>query len=427
MKNRELLAPIYLQEKIAVSGINDSSVISENVAAFAADLENAGADALVIFDLSEGDESHEETLSAIRDIRRATDLPLYGGGNIRRLEDVKKLIYAGCSKVFLNYKKEKNRSLAEEASSRFGRKHLLACTKSSEELEAANVDVEAQLIDGVLVLDPMLLSMMTSVSETVYCFANRYEPAAVAALLAEGHATGLVCDSFADPRFSYSEAKQDLKEKGIDVNVWESPVSWNELVKNKEGLIPVVVQDYRTSEVLMVAYMNKEAFCKTVESRRMTYFSRSRQELWLKGETSGHFQYLRELSVDCDNDTLLAKVKQIGAACHTGNKSCFYQTLLKTEYNQTNPMTVLQDVSALISDRKANPKEGSYTNYLFDKGIDKILKKVGEENAEIIIAAKNPNSEELIYEISDLLYHIMVLMEEKGLSWEDITEELSRR
>ena len=159
----------------------------------------------------------------------------------------------------------------------------------------------------------------------------------------------------------------------------------------------------------------------------MTYFSRSRQELWIKGLTSGHFQYVKELRIDCDNDTLLAKVHQIGAACHTGNRSCFYRPILKKGYDDTNPLKVFEDVYAVIQDRKVHPKEGSYTNYLFDKGIDKILKKVGEEATEIVIAAKNPDPEEIKYEISDFLYHVMVLMAERGVSWADITKELARR
>jgi phosphoribosyl-ATP pyrophosphohydrolase/phosphoribosyl-AMP cyclohydrolase len=159
----------------------------------------------------------------------------------------------------------------------------------------------------------------------------------------------------------------------------------------------------------------------------MTYYSRSRKTLWTKGETSGHYQYVRALSLDCDNDTLLAKVLQIGPACHTGSHNCFFKELIKKDYHDSNPLNVFQEVYDIIKDRKENPKEGSYTNYLFDKGIDKILKKCGEESAEIIIAAKNPGAEELRYEIADYLYHMMVLMAECGLDWNDITNELAHR
>ena len=159
----------------------------------------------------------------------------------------------------------------------------------------------------------------------------------------------------------------------------------------------------------------------------MTYWSRSRNELWTKGLTSGHVQYVKSLTIDCDNDTILAKVEQIGAACHTGNRTCFFKPLLKKEYDDTNPLHVFQNVYDVITDRKEHPKEGSYTNYLFDKGIDKILKKVGEECTEIVIAAKNPDKEEIKYEISDFLYHMMVLMVEKGVSWEEITKRIGKK
>ena len=204
-------------------------------------------------------------------------------------------------------------------------------------------------------------------------------------------------------------------------------MEWSEFKLGPDGLVPVVVQDYRTDEVLMVAYMNEEAFHKTIETGKMTYWSRSRQELWVKGLTSGHYQYVKELKVDCDCDTILAKVSQTGAACHTGNKSCFFHEIAKTDYKNTNPLKVFEDVYKVIADRKIHPKEGSYTNYLFDKGIDKILKKVGEEATELVIAAKNPDPEEIKYEMSDLLYHAMVLMVERGVTWEDITSELANR
>ena len=177
----------------------------------------------------------------------------------------------------------------------------------------------------------------------------------------------------------------------------------------------------------MLAYMNEEAFQTTLSLGKMTYYSRSRNELWTKGMTSGHYQYVKSLSIDCDKDTILAKVSQIGAACHTGNRSCFYTDMVKEEYNDKNPLEVFENEYNLILDRKLHPKEGSYTNYLFDKGIDKILKKVGEEATEIVIAAKNPDPEEIKYEIADFLYHMMVMMVDKGITWEEVLEELSQR
>ncbi len=217
-------------------------------------------------------------------------------------------------------------------------------------------------------------------------------------------------------------------ENNIPVESLAPAYEWDAFKKNSDGLVPVIVQDYRTSEVLMMAYMNEEAYRKTLSGGRMTYFSRSRNELWLKGETSGHFQYVKSLTADCDMDTILAKVSQVGAACHTGAKSCFFHEIAKKDYTVAdNPLLVFEEVFNVIKDRKLHPKEGSYTNYLFDKGIDKILKKLGEEATEIVIAAKNPNANEVKYEISDFLYHMMVLMAEKDVSWEEITTELANR
>ena len=230
-----------------------------------------------------------------------------------------------------------------------------------------------------------------------------------------------------DKKFNFMNYKTELKAQNIPVNVFESPMKFSDFKTNEDDMIPVIVQDYKTDKVLMLAYMNEEAFNNTIATGKMTYYSRSRDELWVKGETSGHYQYVKELYMDCDVDTMLAKVRQTGVPCHTGADTCFFNELVKKEYDNTNPMKVFEDVFQVILDRKENPKEGSYTNYLFDKGIDKILKKVGEEATEIVIAAKNPDPQEIKYEISDFLYHVMVLMAEKGVSWKEIIKELARR
>lgn len=212
------------------------------------------------------------------------------------------------------------------------------------------------------------------------------------------------------------------------VETFEAAYQWDDFKKNGDGMVPVIVQDYRTREVLMMAYMNEEAYEQTIHTGRMTYFSRSHGRLWLKGETSGHYQYVKSLTADCDMDTILARVSQTGAACHTGARSCFFNEITKKDWEEeSNPLRVLEDVLDVIKDRKVHPKEGSYTNYLFQKGIDKILKKLGEEATEIVIAAKNPNSNEVKYEISDFLYHMMVLMAQKDISWEEIAAELANR
>ena len=159
----------------------------------------------------------------------------------------------------------------------------------------------------------------------------------------------------------------------------------------------------------------------------MTYYSRSRQELWTKGLTSGHIQYVKSLTADCDFDTILAKVSQVGAACHTGNRSCFFNSIVKKEYVEKNPLKVLESVYDVITERKENPKDGSYTNHMFAMGMNEILLGLGKEATEIILAAKDPESEELKFQISDFMYNCMILMVEKGVTWDEIANELAQR
>jgi phosphoribosyl-ATP pyrophosphohydrolase/phosphoribosyl-AMP cyclohydrolase len=199
---------------------------------------------------------------------------------------------------------------------------------------------------------------------------------------------------------------------------------------NEKGLIPAVVQDINNGDVLMVAYMNKESLQKSIETGETYFYSRSRQKLWHKGETSGNTQEIEEIYYDCDKDTFLIMVDPLGPACHTGNKSCFYRKYAEKEdkknqnYNKDEVIKLLYN---LIKSRRTELPEDSYTTYLFEEGIDKILKKIGEESSEVIIAAKNEPKKELINETVDLLYHLMVLLVEKEVNLEQIKEELSNR
>lgn len=194
---------------------------------------------------------------------------------------------------------------------------------------------------------------------------------------------------------------------------------------DEKGLIPAVVQDVNTGKVLMLAYMNEESIKLTLETKKTWFYSRSRKKLWNKGETSGNFQAVKKISYDCDGDAVLLEVEPLGPSCHTGEMSCFFNNVFNEEGD--NSSNILERLYARISDRRENPAEGSYTNYLFDKGIDKILKKVGEETSEVIIASKNNSKDEMTYEISDLVYHLLVLMVDRGLSINDIKKELNKR
>ena len=194
---------------------------------------------------------------------------------------------------------------------------------------------------------------------------------------------------------------------------------------NQDGLIPAIITDAADGAVLMLGYMNAESLGITLEKKKVCFFSRSRQKLWLKGETSGNFLNVVSIKTDCDADTLLITAKPDGPTCHTGARSCFFEDIYEDE--DAEQAFCLDDLMKLIEGRKTNPKEGSYTTYLFEKGIDKILKKVGEECTEVIIAGKGGDRAEAIFEIADLTYHVMVMMTEMGISIDEVRAELASR
>lgn len=194
---------------------------------------------------------------------------------------------------------------------------------------------------------------------------------------------------------------------------------------NSDGLIPAIITDEADGAVLMLGYMNEESLGITLEQKKVCFFSRSRQKLWLKGETSGNFLNVVSIKTDCDADTLLISAKPEGPTCHTGARSCFFEDIYEDE--NAEQAFCLDDLMKLIEGRKTNPKEGSYTTYLFEKGIDKILKKVGEECTEVIIAGKGGDRAEAIFEIADLTYHVLVMMTEMGISIDEVRAELASR
>jgi phosphoribosyl-AMP cyclohydrolase / phosphoribosyl-ATP pyrophosphohydrolase len=195
------------------------------------------------------------------------------------------------------------------------------------------------------------------------------------------------------------------------------------------GLIPAIVQDVQSKEVLMLAYMNRESLIKTIETGTTWFWSRSRQEYWNKGATSGHIQKVVRISYDCDKDTLLVEVRQTGAACHTGKYSCFFTPAAggERDIQESDRFAIMDELIQTIARRDAERPEGAYTTYLFEKGLDKILKKVGEESTEVIVAAKNHDAHELTCEVGDLIYHLLVLLRQQGLSFDEVLAELERR
>ena len=399
MSYKRLTPCILIDRGKAVKWFDDRSVIARDVVALAKHYAERGADELIVFDLSTSDEDHEEAIDLMRKINRFISIPMVAGGNIRREEDVKKYLYAGAKRAILNFSKIAAQEMLESVSKRFGKERIAVSLNDFDALFKQQHLIEEYASELIFMHRLDLDSVMNITSIPCVVVTDTMEQDEILKILKSSGVKGVSGRFISQEDMDFDGFKEICVQEGIKMTSFESILEFSELKLNPSGLIPVIVQDYKTNEVLMLAYMNKEAFNHTVKSGRMTYYSRSRKELWIKGETSGHYQYLKSLTVDCDKDTLLAKVEQIGAACHTGSRSCFFQQIVGNDYDTTNPLQVFESVYGTIMNRKENPKEGSYTNYLFDKGIDKILKKVGEEATEIVIAAKNPNPEEIKYEI----------------------------
>ncbi len=427
MSYKRVIPCIFIDSGKAVKWFDDRTVLSEDVLSLARYYSEHGADELIVFDLSESDEEHDEAIDLMKKINRIIRIPMVAGGNIKRQEDVKKILYSGAKRALLNFSKSDNQKLIEDVAKRFGKEKLAVSLNDFDALFKHQHTIN-EYASEIVFMHRLDLDSVVNVTDIpcVVVTDTMEEPELFKILKCSG-VRGLSGKYVSQTDMDFAEFKSRCEQEDIQMTTFESIMDFSEFKTDDKGLIPVIVQHYKTQEVLMMAYMNEESFDQTIKTGRMTYFSRSRQCLWVKGETSGHFQYVRSLTIDCDKDTLLAKVDQVGAACHTGNPTCFFQPLVGSDYDETNPLQVFESVYQTIVDRREHPKEGSYTNYLFDKGIDKILKKVGEEATEIIIAAKNPNPEEIKYEMADFLYHAMVLMVERGINWEDIVRELADR
>ena len=426
MEKKTIVSTLYLKDGAAVNGFRDFTSAG-NLYSKVRLYNDSGIDKIIIYDLSEDDKEHEKNIQTIKKLAQNIEIPICAGGNINRLEDIKKILYAGCKQVVLNASKPETAQLADEGSKRFGKEKMLLSIENVDYIFKHSAEM-TEMFHELVVVDPAIVEAVESMTPIPYIVqTDSYEADEIIETLRKVNVRGIMGDFIGHPEIDVMDLKADCRAAGIKMDNFEPSVQWSDLKLNSDGMVPVIVQDYKTNDVLMLAYMNEEAFNTTINIGKMTYYSRSRQELWIKGMTSGHIQYVKSLTADCDYDTLLARVSQIGAACHTGNRTCFFNEIIKKEYVEKNPLKVFETVYNVIADRKEHPREGSYTNYLFDKGIDKILKKCGEECTEIVIAAKNPDPEEIKYEISDFLYHVMVLMVEKGVTWEEITAELSQR
>lgn len=426
MEHKNLIATIYLKDGNAVRGREDFTIAGD-WKELARAYNESGVDKLYVFDLSQTDKEHDIHLAIIKQLSRMIEIPVYGAGNINKPEDIKKILYAGCKGAILDGSKHDIIQMAQEAAQRFGKEKLLVSMETVDLIFKHKKEAEEHIHKLVVLNETIVESLVNITNIPFSVIVSDYDQAQWTEILKLDSVTGIGGNYVSSLDTDIMALKRILAAAGVQTRKFVSSIPWSEFKLNEDGLIPVIVQEYQTYEVLMLAYMNEEAYNMTLALGKMTYYSRSRQELWIKGETSGHYQYVKSLTVDCDKDTILASVSQVGAACHTGNPTCFFQNLVKKEYISRNPLKVFENLYETITEHKEHPKEGSYTNYLFDKGLDKILQNIGEEATEIVIAAKNAEPHEITYEICDFIYDLVVMMAETGIIWDDIVEELNQR
>ncbi|MBP3237709.1 MAG: bifunctional phosphoribosyl-AMP cyclohydrolase/phosphoribosyl-ATP diphosphatase HisIE [Lachnospiraceae bacterium] len=424
-----------MEKKEIIAYLNAETEYPNVVLEQAVEYEQQGIDGLYIYNYDDDRKVQADFIATMKLIIKRVDIPVYIGVTVKKFEDIKKALYTGASYCVVNYSPDLDKKALVQGIDRFGKDKI--CMVLNADIDSSNQTAfDKELIEELseLGIAKFFIKHVTIGTKSKEAIAAIEKPVIIRDSLVRNDIVSLLSlENVSAVATNYYRGKDvlalkhTLKSEDIDVKILKSTKEFSEFKTDANGLVPVVVQDYKTQEVLMLAYMNEEAFNTTIKTGRMTYWSRSRNELWVKGETSGHYQFVKKLMLDCDNDTILAKVHQLGAACHTGNYSCFFTELAKKEYSDLNPLSILTEDYNIIMDRKVNPRKGSYTNYLFEEGIDKILKKCGEEATEITIAAKNPDAEELKYEIADYLYHLMVLMVECDVDWNDIVKELANR
>lgn len=425
MSYKRLIPCILIADGTAVKWFDNREVISHDVIKLAKEYSDRGADELLIFNLAETEEENDETIDLIRQINRMIKIPMIVGGHVKEMEDIKRILDMGAKKAILNFSKPGMLKMAEEAKKIYGKEKIAVSIKNFDELFKKQHIIREYSSELVFMHRVDLDSVMNVVDIPCIMVTDTMEESELFRILKCPRIRGISGKYISQRTLDLKEYKEKCTAEGIKMTAFESRMDFSEFKLNPQGLLPVVVQNYKTSEVLMVAYMNQQAFEHTVKSGRMTYYSRSRNELWIKGETSGHYQYVKSLTIDCDKDTLLAKVEQIGPACHTGNPTCFFQPVAGTGKRDISTLQILDRMHQSIAFRRANTSKAD--DILAGNGIDKILKKIGEEATELIIASKNPNKQDITHEISDLMYHVISLMVERGIEWDDIAEEFDKR
>ena len=417
MSYKRLIPCIFIYNGKAVKWFRDREIIAENAVELAQYYSNQGADELLVFDLSDSDEEHTESIELIQKINRVIPIPMIAGGNIKRLEDVKRILYTGVKRVMLNFSKPDMFVLAKEAAKRFGKEKIAVSLNDFDALFKQQQIIEQYSSELIFMHRLDLNSVMNITNIPCIIVTDTVQEEELFNILRCSAVKGLSGRFVSDIEMDFSKFKEKCAERDIKITSFESLMDFSEFHVDTTGIISVITQDYKTGEILSVRKMNREAFETTVKTGKMTYYCTDTD-----GVESKQNQYVKSMTVNETRDTLLAKID-----FREKTETHFTQSLIGSDESKKNPLQIFEYVYQTILNRKQNPKEDSYTTYLFEKGIDKILKKIGEEATEIVIATKNPSQDELKSEFVDFLYHAMVLMVERNVTWEELTEEMAKR
>lgn len=426
MERKRLMATIYLKNGVALKNKDCQEPLgqAEEIARIYND---SGIDKILLWDLSETKEEHNNSLKVIREINRVLEVSSYAYGWTSTIRDIREYLFSGCRRVILCSSDPELPDMIEECQKRYRKDRLSLALDDVDILFKKRTEIEEYYHD-VYVFKPEILESVVNMTQLpFYSVIDSMDVKDYVEILEQPTCLGIGGPLLNDRHTDIMTLKHSLFSKGVPVILNDSTMEWSEFKLDADGLIAVVAQDYATKEVLNYGYMNEEAFHLTMEKGKMHYYDKLTGTVSMHGSKTEQFQYLKSLSVDCHKQAILAKVSQIGVACHTGNYSCFYTDIMKRDYTEKNTVKVLENIYNVIENRKKYPREGSFTNFLFDKGINEIARKIQSESTELILSAKDQDAEALRTELSDLIYFMMVLMSANNITWDDVINEMAQR
>lgn len=426
MEKKRLIATIYIKNGVLVVGKDDHTPVGEadNIARM---FNDCGIDNILLMDISDSIEGHRLSMATIKEINRILEVTAYGYGWIESINDVRDYMFAGCEKVILNSSNPEINSLIIEAGTRYGKDKLSLSLDSVDVLFKQKAAIEENFDDLFLFSKDIIEAVENMTDVPYYAFIEGDDINQYVEAMKNEHCLGVGGYILDKLTTDIMLLKYRFRNMGIPVYIFESSLDWSEFKLDSDGLIAVVTQDYTTNEVLNYGYMDEEAFNETMSSGKMAYYNKETKQVARHGIANGHYQYVKSLSVDCHKQVLLAKISQVGCACHTGNYSCFFTEILRKDYIEKNIFKLLENKYNNISARKQNPIEGSYTAQLFENGLNDILKKLQSVTTEMTLYSKDGDKDALPVHIADLLYVTMVLMCEYDIRWDDITREMGER